>query len=201
MVVSVADLFRIEASSPHHRDRPAVLPAQVIQIRNVVVGLRYEQRHAVLFAKLARLLIRIERARKLIEADVACGHIAENRRNSLWILLRRQPLVRAFIARQCLSKPVLPEMDIAYVDLETGEPPGVALGGKNLARPVARRKSTAVFAHQKQRLDRAAQRPSQFVCQTAFSEQNAGLLMKFNRGSVLALRIQDVRFATQSASQ
>src|ERR1700683_152279 len=133
-MVGIADLFGIDASRSKHFNRPAILAPLVMKVSNVVVRLSYQHGHVVLGTELAGLLVRIQSFGKFTQTDVASSHVAEDRGNPLGILLRRQSLIRTLIASQSLCKSVLPVVDVADVDLETRESPGVAFGSKDLTR-------------------------------------------------------------------
>ena len=76
-LVVVAQRLRRSARLAQQLDGAAVLAAEEVQVRDVVVGERDQLRHALPLAERARLDVGVERARVIAEADEAQGHVAE----------------------------------------------------------------------------------------------------------------------------
>ena len=77
-VVAVVQFFTSCVRSLIQANRPRVLPAQVVQIGNVVVSFGYKQRHAVPPAVGAGFPIGMQCPLELIQADPANRHVAQN---------------------------------------------------------------------------------------------------------------------------
>ncbi len=54
-----------------HFDGLAIFAPEIVQVSDIVIGLRHQQWHAVLLAQLASLLIAIQRPRKIVQIDEA----------------------------------------------------------------------------------------------------------------------------------
>ena len=77
-VVGVSGGFAGAARRKQRFDGPAVLTAQIIEIRNVVIRLCHEKWHVVLFAEGTRPAIGRQSTRKIVEANQADGHVTED---------------------------------------------------------------------------------------------------------------------------
>ncbi len=75
--VGVAEFVAVLARRPVELDRVRVLAAQVVQIRDVVIGQHDQERHVVLHAVCTRLRVGIERVAERVEADLAGGGVLE----------------------------------------------------------------------------------------------------------------------------
>ena len=162
-VIGVVYLFCRQARGAQHFDGLAVLAALEMEISNVVVSLGNQQRHSVLCTKPAGLTVGIHRLREGMQADVAGGHVAEDGGDSFRIFLIQQPAISAFIAGLGIVESVLAVVDVADIDIQPGEPPGIAFGGEDLPRPFRRGGGPVVFAQQKHGLDRSTEGAGHFV--------------------------------------
>ena len=113
----------------------------------------------------------------------------------------QQPAIGTFIAGLGIVEAVLPVVDVADIDVEPGEPPGISFSGEDLPRPLRRGECAVVLAQQKHRLDRSAKRACHFVTLAYRLEPGDGLFVKIDRSRVFAAGIQNIRLRSQRAGQ
>src|SRR6266850_19709 len=144
-MIGISSVFAGAPGGVQRLDGAAVFSAQIVEIRDVVVRLRDEQRHIVLLAERTRSLIRRERTRKIVETDQADGHVAEEYSESLGVLVRHQTCIGALVVRDRFLEAVLTVIDIADIDFEPGQTPGIVQAFKYLAGAFRRLKRLIVF--------------------------------------------------------
>src|SRR5205814_1288154 len=150
-MVIVTEFLRLNGCGAEHLDRLTVFTAQIVEVSDVVVGLRHQQRHLVGGAEPARVLISRERLAELIKTYVADSKIAEDYSQSFGILAALKLTIRALIVLEGVGKSVLTIEDVAYVDIKAGETPSVPLLGENLPGPTRGSKRALVFSQEHQR--------------------------------------------------
>ena len=162
-MISVAGRFASAASGVECLNGAAVLTAQIIEIGNVVIRLCHEKWHVVLFAEGTRPAIGRHSTRKIVEANQADGHVAENDGDSFRVFVRQQARIGTLIVSDRFFKAILTVIDVADVDFQTGQPPGVVQTSKYLLSTLRGLKCLVVLARQDHRLDRSAQSSRGFV--------------------------------------
>ena len=86
-LVTVFCLFCARGGIAKHLDGTAKLSPQKIQIGDVVVGIRDQDRHAFLLAVLARDPVELQCLGKIIQADVAQRQVAEHSRQTFCVIV------------------------------------------------------------------------------------------------------------------
>ena len=125
-MVSIANLIAAQSCGAQHVNCAAILTAQKVEIGDVVICLRDEQRHAVLLAMLARMLMGLKRFVKMPETDEANRKIAEHRRDAFAVSVLDHAIVSTAVTCQRICEPVLTMDHIPSIDLETRQPQFVA---------------------------------------------------------------------------
>src|SRR5947209_4597277 len=149
----------------------------------------------------AGLLIAGKRAGKIVKGDLTGGDVAEDGGDGFRIGLGKQLLISALIAGKRLGKAILAMVDIAEVDLQTGEAPKVSAGLKDTPRFLGGGKGFVVLAKQKVRLNGSAERARQFIVIAQGDIDIGGAAMVFDGELMFANPIQRVGFAAESVGQ
>src|SRR5205823_3139417 len=110
-------------------------------------------------------------------------------------------LISALIAGKRLGEAILAMVDIAEVDLQTGEAPKVSAGLKDTPRFLGGGKGFVVLAKQKVRLNGSAERARQFIVIAQGDINIGGAAVILNGELVFANAIQCVGFAAESVGQ
>src|SRR5262249_52299982 len=155
-MIVITELPRTRGGRAEHLNRLAIFATQIVKVGDVVVGLGYKQGHVVRGAKPSRVLIRRERLRELVQADVADGKIAEDYSQPFGILEGLELTICPLIVLERLGKSVLTVEDVAYIDVEAGQTPGVLLRAEDVSRPIGGCKCAIIFAEQQQGQERSA---------------------------------------------
>ncbi len=200
-LIRVGGLLRADRSLAQHLDGAPEFTAQKIQVRDVVVGIRDQDRHAFLLTVLASLAMEIESLGEIVQADAAEREVAERSGNALRVVMLDQFLVGTLVEFHCLGKAVLPVIDISDIDFQPRQPSDVALFLEDRSRTFARRECVVVAPQQEQRLDRSAQRACQFGLISRLLEQCDRLLVQLDRRGVVVERIQGVGLGAQTLCQ
>ena len=72
---------RFSAAAPRrveHFNRPAVFPAKIVEVSNVVIGLSAQKGELVFIAERASLLVEGLSAREIVQRDQAHGHVRKS---------------------------------------------------------------------------------------------------------------------------
>ena len=150
-VIGVAHALAVLPSRAVQLQRPGIFTAQVVQVGDVVVGLRHEERHLVTVAIRPGGVVRLQRAGEIPEIDLTERHVAEHRRDVRRLADRGKLLVRAAIERQRLLEPILPGLDVGDVAVETSQIDGRAVRSKS-ARASAADVSASSYLPREMRL-------------------------------------------------
>src|ERR1700691_3177548 len=110
-----------------HLDGASILASQKIEIRDVVIGIRDQNRHASLRALLAGNAVKFQSFRKVVQADIAKGKIAENRGQRLPIVMLQQFLVGTLVKCERLGEAIASVVDVAKVDFEPRQAERISL--------------------------------------------------------------------------
>ena len=139
------------------------------------------------FAVLSRLAIRLHRRIELVQAHVADGHVAQDRRDILRVAELRERLASALIQRQRFLESILSGQDVAHIGVEAGKTQLIAMSLENPARLFGRRQRVVVPSEINQALQRtAAQRASDVDVLTGGSEQPKRRFISLQRLAVFA---------------
>src|ERR1700675_1782950 len=158
-MISVASGFAGAPRRIERLDGTAVLAAEVIEISNVVIRLRHQKRHVVLLAERTGSPVGGQGPRKIIQADQADRHIAEDHGDSLGVFVWHQFGVSALVMRDGLFETVLAVIDDPYFYFQACQAPGIIETRKNFSRTFCSPKRLVVLTREDHRLDRAAQSP------------------------------------------
>ena len=158
LVIAVAQFFALFARSSIQLNRSRRFAAQVVEISNVVVSLKYEQRHALLLAVGPGFLIGFQCPRKIIQADVADGQIAECDGSILRFALGTEFVKGTLIEFECLFKAILAIKDIAQVAIETRQSQPVPVSFENLPSVRSAFEGFVILAQINEGLQRTAER-------------------------------------------
>ena len=147
------------ASGSQHRSRAAIISAEVMEPRDVVVCLSNQDRHVVLRGKASSFFISGRRGSKIIEPHVQHGHIVQRNRDRLGIVLfvNREVLMRTLVAFQGVLETVSAVEDVAEIQVQPCYAPSISLLGEDLARFPRCRKSLPIAALQNERLNERTQ--------------------------------------------
>src|SRR5260370_29668147 len=135
-MISVASGFAGASRRIERLDGTAILAAEVIEIGNVVIRLRHEERHVVLLAERAGSTVDGQGSRKIIQADQADSHIAEDDGDSLRVFVWHQFGVSAFVMCDRLFETVLAVDDVPDVYFQSCPPPYTVFPPQNFSPPV-----------------------------------------------------------------
>src|SRR5690349_5197734 len=141
-MIGVSARFARAPSGKEHFDRTAILAAEIIEIRNVVVGLIAEARQVVAHAQLARFLIALQRSSELIQADEAHGHVVESDGHVLPVFEFGQRFVSALVIGDGFLEAVLPVKNVANIVVEACEAASFSNFSEYFARVLGGRKCT-----------------------------------------------------------
>lgn len=161
-MVGVASGFASAARGEEHFDGAAVFTAEIVKIRDVVVGLIAEKRHVVARAEFAGFLVAIEGAGEIVEADEAHGHVVEGDGCALPILIFGKRFVGAVIVEHGFFESILAMENVADVVVEVGDTAGFAEPGEDFSGAFGRLEGAVIFAEQDQGLDGAAEHAGGF---------------------------------------
>ena len=156
-VIAIARGFARTPRRVQHFDRLRVFPAQAVEVGDVVVGLRDQQRHVVLLANRARPLVGGEGARKIVEADQAHGHVAEHHGEALRVPVGHQSLVSSLVVRKGFFEAVLAVKNVAGIDFQARKAPGLVEPREDVSGAPPRGGGPVVLSHEDERLDGTAQ--------------------------------------------
>ena len=197
-MIRIADGLAGAASRIERLDCAAVFPAQVVQVGNVVVGLRDQQGHAVLFADRAGSPVGGECPGKVVQADEADGHVAENHSHGLVVLVRRKALIGPLVMREGFLESILAVIDVADVDFEPRQAEGLIEPGENIPRPVRGIEGAVIFAKKNQRLDGGAQRAGGLVPDAQRGINLKGLFVMLDGGAIVARDIESIGLGAEA---
>src|ERR1700674_1223488 len=200
-MISVASGFAGAPRRIERLDGTAILAAEVIEISNVVIRLRHEERHVVLRAERTGSPVGGQGPRKIIEADQGDRHIAEHDGDSLRIFVWHQFGVSALVMRDRLFEAVLAVIDVPDVYFQAGQAPWIVQTRKNFPRTVRSLKPLCVTNREDHRLDRTAQSPRGFVPNAQRLVKPDSLLMVLDGGVVIAGGIESVGLCAQAKRQ
>ncbi len=159
-------------------DGTAVLPAEVVQIGDVVVREGHQSGHSMRFAEDSGAAMGLEGPGKVVQADQAHRHVAQGCRDSLDVLQGQQPLIGLLVA---VMKNKL-EVYEGLVELSLGR------GGLG----------PRVLAQQDERLDGGAQGPTHLHGLAHFLEEPRRLLVVLDRRLVLVLGVEGVALGAEA---
>src|SRR2546429_6806381 len=106
-----------------------------MEISNVVIRLRHKERHVVLLAERAGSPVSGHGTRKIIQADQADSHVAEDDGDSLGVFVWHQFSVSALVMRDRLFETVLAVIDVPDVYFQAGQAPLVVQTRKKFSPP------------------------------------------------------------------
>src|ERR1700722_3737616 len=152
----------------------------------------------MLFTGLAGSRVRIQGFGKHVQADVASGHVAEDRGDGLGIVLQRRGMIGALVRGQGLLETILPVINVSKVDIEASQPQRISLAGEYPASARLRCEGPIVFTHKDERLNGTAQGAGHLVGLSGGFEKGCGLLVMVSGSGVLALDVKDICFCPQS---
>ena len=132
-LVAVFCLFRARGGIAKHMDGTAKLASQKIQVGDIVVGIRDQDRHAFLLAVLARDPVEFQCLGKVIQADVAQRQVAEYGRQTFCVIVLQQFLVRTLVKFYSFREPILPVVNVPDINFQPRHATCVALLQKDLA--------------------------------------------------------------------
>ena len=197
IVVGVAGF----AGVAQHVNGPAIFAAQIVEPGDVVVGLRDQHGHAMALAPFVGLLVARERAGKIVERDLAGGHVAQDSGDGFGVWLGKQLLIGTLIAGQGLSETILAMVDVADVDIQARQPPAVSAGLEDAPGFFSGGKGFIVLAEQQMRLDGGAQSAGQFIVIAERDVNIGGAAMIFNGELVFAHTVQRVRLTAKAVGE
>src|SRR6202795_2351263 len=135
-MIGVAGYFAGAARGKKHFDGAAVFASKIVQVGDVVIGLIAQQWHPEALARFASFLITCERPGKVIQADQAHRHVAEDDGYTFCVLIRQQTFISALVLRNSLLEAILAVKDVAKIDIETCETPRVVETGEDSSGPI-----------------------------------------------------------------
>ncbi len=162
-VIGIADGFAGAAGGVEGFDGVAVFAAKIVEIGDVVIRLGHEERHVVFVTEGAGTLVGGKGAGKIVEADEADGHVAEDDGDAFRIFVRHQFAVRVFVVRDGFFEPILAVVNVADVDFKAGEAPAIVKARENFAGALDGLKGLVVFADEDQGLNGTAQCAAHFL--------------------------------------
>ncbi len=182
-------------------DSDAVFAAEIMEVRDVVVGLRHQQRHAVLLAQLASLLVAIQRSGKIIQINQTHRQIAEDGGHCFAVFVGHQADVGALVVCDRFFEPVLAVIDVANVDFQPRQAPCIVEPRKDVPRAFGSLKRPVILAKEDQRLNRAAESSRRFILIVQFFVKLESLLVVFDGPGVVPACVQRVCLCPQPESQ
>ena len=191
-VIGVAHALAVLTSRAIQLQRPRIFTAQIVQVGDVVVGLRDEERHLVAVAIRPRRVVGLQRAGEVTEIDLTEGHVAQDGRDVLRLADRGQLLVRAAIQRQRLVEPILPGHDVGDVAVETSQIDGRAVLLEERSCFCGGRQRLVIPAEGDETLKCAIQRPRPIHFSARLPKQPCRGLVLLERGRVFALKEPDM---------
>jgi hypothetical protein len=135
----------------------------------------------------------LERFRKIADADQTHRHVAENYADSLYILARKDNAISPLVAIEGLSESVLPVIDGAEINIETGEAQFIPESIEDRPRLLTSFEGSVVFSAQGQGKDRDAKGPSQFGFFAESTESLNGIAVQLNRRPIETKGIFGIR--------
>src|ERR1700726_2991684 len=121
--VHVATRFAGAPRGEKHFNGSAVFAAEIIEIRNVVVGLVAKARQVMTHAKITSFLVAVQRTREIVQVDQAHGHVVQRDSYVLPISEGRERFIGALILREGLLEAILPVEDVSDVVIQAGKAP------------------------------------------------------------------------------
>ena len=177
LVVRVAQLMAQHARVTVDVDRSQVIPAQVIQVCDVVIGGRRHARQPGVLAALPRLVVGVQRLLEAPHADLHRGHVGDHRGHVPRVADPAQLLPRRLVGLQRLHVAVLAEQHVAAVAVQPRQPQRVALLAEHLFRRAAPLLGPGILSEVDQRLQRARHRQCQLQPVARQPEQPDRLLI------------------------
>src|SRR5262249_47322689 len=171
------------------------------QIGNVIVSLRYQQRHVVRGTKPSRILVCGERLAEFVQADVADGEITEDDRESFSVFAALELAIGALIVLKGFSKAVLAVKDVSKIDVEARKTPGVICLRKDLPRPIGRGECAIVLAEQTKRHKRSAECFAYFLCVLLRFKKRESLIIKVDGYGVITTGVRGITAGTKAVGQ
>ena len=141
------------AHRPQQIERTTVVSAKVVQVGDVVVRLRDEERHALACAVLARPLVGRHCALEVVERGEHDGHVVQNRGDAFHIMEHHQAFVGALVAFERLGHPILAMKDVGDVQIQPRQAVVVVQGCEDIACTLGGMMCPLVLTQQHQRLD------------------------------------------------
>ena len=152
-MVGVARFFTGLARLPQDFNRPPIISPQIMEISNVVLGLRHRQRQVLFLCEPPGLFIGAQGAFVVIQHDQAYRHVVKDSNDGFCIFAGKQLGTGPLVALQGFAEAVLAMKDVSYVDFQACQANIVAGASEDLSRPLRRRMCPLIFAQQDQRLD------------------------------------------------
>src|SRR5882724_7099924 len=184
-----------------HLDGLAIFAPEIVEVSDIVIGLRDQQWHAVLLAQLASLLITIQRPRKIVQIDQAHRQVAEDGGHAFPVFVGHQPNVGTLVMGDRFLESVLTVIDVAYVYFQTGQTPGIIETRKDHPGTLRSMKRPVVFTEEDQGLDRASERSCGFILIFQRFVKLESLFVVLDRPGVVSAGIEGVCLGPQPESQ
>ncbi len=127
MLVGVVCFGGTDGRIAKHLDGAPQFPTQIVQVRDVVIGVGNQDGHALLLAMLAGDAMEFEGTGEIIQADVTEGQVAEHGGQAFGVVMLEKFVVGALVELDCLGETILAVVDVADVDVETRQAALVAL--------------------------------------------------------------------------
>src|SRR5258707_4869951 len=184
-----------------HLDGLAIFAPEIVEVSDIVIGLRDQPWHAVLFAQLASLLITIQRPRKIVQIDQGHSEVAEAGGHAFPVLVGHQPNVGTLVMGERFLESVLTVMNVAQVYLQTGQTPGIIETRKDPPGTLRSMKRPVVFTEEDQGLDRATERSCGFILIFQRFVKLESLFVVLDRPGVVSAGIEGVCLGPHPESQ
>src|SRR5277367_2932796 len=193
-MIGVVGYFAGATRSEEHFYRATVFAAEIVEIRDVVVGLIAKKGHVVANAEFTGSAIAIERLGKIVQADEAHGHVVEGDGGALPIFVMGERFVGTLVVEHGFFETVLAVEDVADVVVETGDAAGFADLREDFSRAFGRFESAVVFAEQDQRLDGTAEGAGCFFPIAEGLVPFDGLFVMLDGGAIVSAGVESVCF-------
>src|SRR5258706_11443129 len=121
--IHVAARFAGATRGEEHFNGAAVFAAEVIEIRNVVVGLVAKTRQVMTHAKVTGFLVALQRTREVVQVDQAHGHVVQRDSHVFPISKGGERFIGALVLSESLLKAILPMENVSDVVIQAGQAP------------------------------------------------------------------------------
>src|SRR5215472_1170669 len=173
-------------------DGAQIFTAQVMKIGDVVVRFGHNQGKAVFLAVATGEPVRLFRARKIIQADVADRQVPEHRGNIQRLATLQKLAISPLVQLDSFLKPVLPVVDVGDVAVQPRQTYPILVDMKDLARLLAQFESAFILPVIDKAVQRAADGAGVVHIAPGLFKDLEGSLILLDRLFVLAGEVKNV---------